>query len=292
MSGVFAHGSLRLYLLQLLSERPMHGYEIIQAISERFGGTYSPSAGTIYPRLAKLETEGLVQREVEGRRATYSITESGRDELANRKDDIDDIETTISDQVRQLADGVRADVQHAMRTLKADLAAAKEELRAETKRSKAKSESGWWSGDPFGGHSNEERIPNPAAQPSWPDHEEHDTAGAWESTGGKSTGSQSTRAESSDAGSSQGADGFDGRRAEGGSDARASQNSEQSTLEHIAMREVELALAEFRSDVRGILRSQRRKGITPAVAGQIVATLHNAHREIRLLAESEHDPNV
>ena len=49
---VFAHGHLRLYLLSLLAERPMHGYELIQALSDRFGGTYVPSAGTIYPRLA------------------------------------------------------------------------------------------------------------------------------------------------------------------------------------------------------------------------------------------------
>ena len=37
---VFAHGHLRLYLLSLLQERPMHGYELIQALEERFGGTY------------------------------------------------------------------------------------------------------------------------------------------------------------------------------------------------------------------------------------------------------------
>ena len=55
---VFAHGHLRLYLLSLLDEQPMHGYDLMQALSERFGGTYVPSAGTIYPRLAKLEDEG------------------------------------------------------------------------------------------------------------------------------------------------------------------------------------------------------------------------------------------
>ena len=44
---VFAHGHLRLYLLSLLEDQPRHGYELIQALSERFDGTYSPSAGTI-----------------------------------------------------------------------------------------------------------------------------------------------------------------------------------------------------------------------------------------------------
>ena len=53
MTPVFGHGHLRLYLLSLLDESPMHGYELIQALGDRFGGTYIPSAGTIYPRLAK-----------------------------------------------------------------------------------------------------------------------------------------------------------------------------------------------------------------------------------------------
>ena len=74
--AVFAHGHLRLYLLSLLSERSMHGYELIQAMSDRFGGTYVPSAGTIYPRLAKLEEEGLVTKEADGRKTVYAITDA------------------------------------------------------------------------------------------------------------------------------------------------------------------------------------------------------------------------
>ena len=74
---VFAHGHLRLYLLSLLEERPMHGYELIQALEARFGGTYSPSAGTIYPRLGKLEEEGLVTRVSDGRKSVYEITDAG-----------------------------------------------------------------------------------------------------------------------------------------------------------------------------------------------------------------------
>jgi len=68
MPPVFAHGALRLYLLALLESGPKHGYELIKALSERFGHTYSPSAGTIYPRLGKLEEEGLVATESAGRR--------------------------------------------------------------------------------------------------------------------------------------------------------------------------------------------------------------------------------
>jgi DNA-binding PadR family transcriptional regulator len=129
---VFAHGHLRLYLLSLLDERPQHGYELIQGLGDRFGGTYVPSAGTIYPRLAKLQEEGLVTKESDGRRTVYAITDAGRAELAARQDELADIETDVTDSVRRLADEVRSSVNDAMRTLKADLAAAARDARAGT----------------------------------------------------------------------------------------------------------------------------------------------------------------
>lgn len=128
---VFAHGHLRLYLLRLLVDRPMHGYEIIQALSDQSGGTYSPSAGTIYPRLGKLEEEGLVTKEADGRKTVYAITDAGRAELTAREPELDSIETEFTDSVRRLADEVRASVNDAMRTLRADLAAAAREARSE-----------------------------------------------------------------------------------------------------------------------------------------------------------------
>lgn len=124
MTPVFSHGSLRLYLLSLLAEGPKHGYELIQSLSDRFGGTYSPSAGTIYPRLAKLEEEGLVTKESDGRKTVYSITDAGRRELDERKGDLDAIELELTDSLRRLADEVRTGVTDAMRSLKADLASA------------------------------------------------------------------------------------------------------------------------------------------------------------------------
>jgi len=129
VSPVFAHGRLRLYLLNLLAESPKHGYELIQALSERFGGTYAPSAGTVYPRLAKLEEEGLVTKEADGRKTVYSITDAGRDELANRATDLGDIEEELTDSVRRLADEVRLGVAEAMKSLRADLASAARDSR-------------------------------------------------------------------------------------------------------------------------------------------------------------------
>lgn len=132
---VFAHGHLRLYLLSLLAESDtgMHGYELIQALGDRFGGTYVPSAGTIYPRLAKLEEESLVTKTADGRKTVYSITEAGRAELESRRSELDGIENDVTDSVRRLADEVRSSVNDAMRTLRADLAAAARDARTEAR---------------------------------------------------------------------------------------------------------------------------------------------------------------
>ncbi len=133
MSPVFSHGDLRLYLLNLLDEEPRHGYDIIQALSDRTGGTYTPSAGTIYPRLAKLEEEGLVTKSIDGRKTIYEITPAGRAEVASRAGDLEGIEAGLADSVRLIADEVRGSVREAMKSLRADLAAsAREELNTDT----------------------------------------------------------------------------------------------------------------------------------------------------------------
>ncbi|WP_248243380.1 PadR family transcriptional regulator [Microbacterium kunmingense] len=130
MTPVFSHGDLRLYLLNLLDEGPRHGYDVMQALADRTGGTYTPSAGTIYPRLAKLEEEGLVTKTVDGRKTVYEITEAGRAEVRARASDLEGIEAGLSDSVRMIAEGVRGSVREAMKSLRADLAAARVDERA------------------------------------------------------------------------------------------------------------------------------------------------------------------
>lgn len=137
MSPVFSHGDLRLYLLNLLDEGPRHGYDIMQALSDRTGGTYTPSAGTIYPRLAKLEEEGLVTKSVDGRKTVYAITEAGHAEVAARAGDLEGIEAGLADSVRLIADEVRSSMREAMRSLRADLAAARDEERVSAPRQPA-----------------------------------------------------------------------------------------------------------------------------------------------------------
>ncbi len=130
MSPVFAHGQLRLYLLSLLDEGPRHGYEVIQDLEQRFNGLYSPSAGTVYPRLAKLEEEGLVERTDEGRKAVYRITEAGREEVRSRQSDLADLQADLDHSVRELAEQVRARVSGGASDLRRELRDAAREARA------------------------------------------------------------------------------------------------------------------------------------------------------------------
>ncbi|MFF2632776.1 PadR family transcriptional regulator [Microbacterium sp. NPDC058021] len=73
-------GDVRIAVLSLLAERPMHGYQIIQEIEERSGGSWKPSAGSVYPTLQLLADEGLITAEEANGRKTYALTEAGRAE--------------------------------------------------------------------------------------------------------------------------------------------------------------------------------------------------------------------
>ncbi|MFE6892904.1 helix-turn-helix transcriptional regulator [Streptomyces sp. NPDC057694] len=130
MPPVFAHGRLRLYLLKLLDEAPRHGYEVIRLLEERFQGLYAPSAGTVYPRLAKLESEGLVTHTTEGGRKVYAITDAGRAELADRSGELADLELEIRDSVAELAAEIRDDVRGAAGDLRREVRAAAAGTRA------------------------------------------------------------------------------------------------------------------------------------------------------------------
>ncbi|KJS54551.1 PadR family transcriptional regulator [Streptomyces rubellomurinus subsp. indigoferus] len=121
MTPVFGHGRLRLYLLKLLDESPRHGYEVIRLLEERFQGLYAPSAGTVYPRLAKLEQEGLVSHSTEGGRKVYRLTDAGRAELEARQVELDELEGEIRDSVAQLAGAIREDVRDSAKDLREEL---------------------------------------------------------------------------------------------------------------------------------------------------------------------------
>lgn len=128
---VFEHGQLRLYLLALLADGPRHGYDVIRALEDRFEGLYSPSAGTVYPRLAKLEEEGLVERTDEGRKALYRITDAGRAEVAARAGEIDDLQVSLDASAARLAADMRDRVHSGAADLRTQLEQAARQARAQ-----------------------------------------------------------------------------------------------------------------------------------------------------------------
>jgi DNA-binding PadR family transcriptional regulator len=129
VSPVFRHGGLRLYLLKLLDEAPRHGYEVIRLLQDRFLGVYSPSPGTIYPRLARLEEEGLVTHdEVDGKKV-YRITDKGREEINARFDDLAELEEELTQSVRDIAREVSEDVRDTVRNLREELTLAARDVR-------------------------------------------------------------------------------------------------------------------------------------------------------------------
>ena len=72
-------GDVRAAILALLSERAMHGYEMIQEISERSGQIWRPSPGSVYPTLQLLADEGLItSSEGSGGKRRYELTEEGQ----------------------------------------------------------------------------------------------------------------------------------------------------------------------------------------------------------------------
>ncbi|SCL66250.1 DNA-binding transcriptional regulator, PadR family [Micromonospora citrea] len=132
MTAVFSHGRLRLYLLKLLDDGPKHGYELIRLLEERFLGLYAPSAGTIYPRLQRLEADGLVAHTAVGGRKVYEITDAGRAELRHRAGELTALESDIAASVEDLsalAGEIRAEVRGSVRDLKRELREAARQSR-------------------------------------------------------------------------------------------------------------------------------------------------------------------
>jgi DNA-binding PadR family transcriptional regulator len=136
VSPIFRHGRLRLYLLKLLDEAPRHGYEVIRLLQDRFMGVYSPSPGTIYPRLARLEEDGLVTHdEIDGRKV-YRITEKGRAEIRARLDDLAELEEELTESVRDIAREVTEDVRDTVRSLREEITWAARDVRRESRESR------------------------------------------------------------------------------------------------------------------------------------------------------------
>lgn len=87
----FERGDIKHLILDLLNEKPRHGYEIIKELEARFCGFYTPSAGTVYPTLQMLEEMGFVKSEESDGKRVYHITEKGRSEVKDQQQKVGSI---------------------------------------------------------------------------------------------------------------------------------------------------------------------------------------------------------
>ncbi|MBI4521184.1 MAG: PadR family transcriptional regulator [Gemmatimonadetes bacterium] len=92
----FERGDLKFVILRLLSDKPMHGYEVMQALEKESCGYYRASAGSVYPTLQMLEDQGYVRSEAADGRKVYHITDAGREYLKEHRDAVDEIFDRVS----------------------------------------------------------------------------------------------------------------------------------------------------------------------------------------------------
>ena len=79
-------GHLKMIILEMIKERPRHGYDVIKAIEEKFHGFYSPSAGSVYPILQELEDQDFVTSSEKSGKKIYAITKDGARQLKANQD--------------------------------------------------------------------------------------------------------------------------------------------------------------------------------------------------------------
>ena len=115
----FDYGELRLLTLAMIATEPRHGYELMKAIEERMGGSYSPSPGVMYPTLAWLEDMGYAAMDTEETgRKRYRITAEGKAFLTANRAAVDELLTRLGQAGEHGGEGVPAPVVRGMENLK------------------------------------------------------------------------------------------------------------------------------------------------------------------------------
>ncbi|RAI57795.1 PadR family transcriptional regulator [Roseicella frigidaeris] len=120
LGRLFAHGDLRLVILDLIARKPRHGYELIKAIEDQAGGAYSPSPGVIYPTLTLLEELGYVTTSLAegGAKKLHGITAEGEAFLAANRPAVDALLARMAETSRLHAGGQAPQILRAMENLK------------------------------------------------------------------------------------------------------------------------------------------------------------------------------
>jgi DNA-binding PadR family transcriptional regulator len=102
----------------MIDEQPRHGYELMRAIEERMGGSYSPSPGVIYPTLSWLEDMGYARVEADGGRKSYAITDEGKAFLTANRAGIVEMQARMGAAATGRPEGVPAPIIRGMENLK------------------------------------------------------------------------------------------------------------------------------------------------------------------------------
>lgn len=107
---IFDRGDLKYMILELLRDRPMHGYEVMRALEATSGGAYTASPGSVYPTLQSLEDGGYVSSEEKDGRKVYTITDEGREFLDSNQDRVEQILHRIKDFAKHFSGAPMTDV--------------------------------------------------------------------------------------------------------------------------------------------------------------------------------------
>jgi DNA-binding PadR family transcriptional regulator len=110
-------GDLRVILLDLIAEKPRHGYELIKAIEDAMDGHYAPSPGVVYPTLTLMEETGLIASETQGVKKLYSLTEDGRAHLAAEAEAVTAAKARMEEARRRFGPPPAAEIGRAMGNL-------------------------------------------------------------------------------------------------------------------------------------------------------------------------------
>ncbi len=93
-------GLLEFYILSLLSTYPAKGVELIETIRKKTDGMWSPSPGSIYPLLRRLESEGYIYSVSKDNR--YVVTEKGKQKLEKLKAEMVQINSIINSVLKEV----------------------------------------------------------------------------------------------------------------------------------------------------------------------------------------------
>jgi len=93
----FQKGDLKYVILDLIKDKPCHGYEIIRRLEERSHGFYTPSPGAVYPTLQLLEEMGYIEVAHQNGKKVYTITDEGIKFLSKREQFAEGIKQQMKD---------------------------------------------------------------------------------------------------------------------------------------------------------------------------------------------------